>query len=394
MSDEGQVKTRRQTTEDRGQTGWASRVPRPASVICRLSSVVCRLSSVVWLLAAGGCSEEQGSGLGKDFSYDLAEFRKVDPSLVRYAEAGKIEPGLKEPRGLAVDANDRIYVAGDQAVAVFGPDPTPLPLREGVGGGSGRGAGPGANPRPLAPAGAGDLSLKGRGVIQVGAPPRCLAVAADGTLYVGMKDHIEVFAPTGERRAAWPSLGEKAVLTSVAVSDENVFAADAGNRAVVRYDLSGNVLGLIGKRDEARNIPGFVIPSPHFDLALGRDGLLWVTNPGRHRLQAFTVDRGDLEASWGKAAVGIEGFSGCCNPTDFAFLPDGSFVTSEKGIPRVKVYSHEGKLEAVVAPPDAFDKDVVGLDLATDSKGRVLVLDPAAKCVRVFVKKGTTEKNP
>ncbi|MBM4040712.1 MAG: hypothetical protein FJ290_19585 [Planctomycetes bacterium] len=299
-----------------------------------------------------GCSQEEGSGLGKDFTYDLTEHRKVAPELIGYEEAAAIEPGLKEPRGIAVDAEDRLYVAGDELVVVFN--------KEG----------------------------KREGEVKVGAAPRCLAVAADGTLYVAMRDHVAAFDAKGERKAAWASLGEKALITSIAVGGEKgVFVADAGNRVVVHYDLAGKQAGLIGKKDAARNIPALHIPSPHFDLAMGRDGLLWVVNPGRQNLQAFTPDRGDLEASWGKPSPAIAGFSGCCNPTDIAVLPDGRFVTAEKGIPRVKVYSADGKFECVVAAPDRFDKDVVGLDLAADSKGRVLVLDPQARKVRVFVRK-------
>jgi hypothetical protein len=295
-------------------------------------------------------SRQQASGLGKDFTYDLTEFRKVDPKLIEYDEAGTIETGLREPRGLAVDAQDKVYVAGDEAVLVFGSGGTR------------------------------------QAELAVGGQPRCLAVAADGTLYVGMKDHVEVFDPKGARKAAWKSLGEKAVLTSIAASEGNVFVADAGNRVAVRYDPSGKPLGLIGKKDEKRNVPGFIIPSPHFDLAMGREGLLWVVNPGRHKLQAYTAD-GDLEASWGKPSPAIEGFSGCCNPTDFALLPDGRFVTSEKVLPRVKVYTAEGHFECVVAGPDQFSKQAEGLDLAVDSKGRILVLDPAAKKVRIFTRK-------
>lgn len=306
-------------------------------------------------LALIGCSRDEPSGLGKDFSYDLAELRKVDPKLIQYDEAAAIEPGMKELRGLAVDAAGKLYVAGDQAIVVF------------------------------------DKAGARGAEITLAAPPRCLAVAADGTLYVAMKEHVEVHDSKGKRRAAWKSLGEKAIVTSIAVADDAVFVADAGNRVVVRYNLAGNVLGLIGKKDEARNVPGFIIPSAHFDLAMGREGLLWVVNPGRHKLEAYTAG-GDLELSWGKPSTAIAGFSGCCNPTDIAILPDGRFVTSEKGIPRVKVYSAQGEFECVVAAPDRFEKDVVGLDLAVDSKGRIFVLDPAAGKVRVFVRKTAETK--
>ena len=91
-------------------------------------------------------------------------------------------------------------------------------------------------------------------------------------------------------------------------------------------------------------------------------------------------------------------FFGCCNPAHFAILPDGRFVTSEKGIPRIKVYSAQGQFECVVAGPEqlavdsrqlsdprlAADKRV--FDVAVDSRGRVLVLDPQARSVRVYVR--------
>ena len=63
-----------------------------------------------------------------------------------------------------------------------------------------------------------------------------------------------------------------------------MFVADAGRRIVVRYDLEGNFVNEIGRKDEKRNIDGFVIPSPYFDIAVAKDGLLRVVNPGEHRI--------------------------------------------------------------------------------------------------------------
>jgi hypothetical protein len=83
----------------------------------------------------------------------------------------------------------------------------------------------------------------------------------------------------------------------------------------------------------------------------------------------------------------LDGFCGCCNPSHLALTPDGKFITSEKGLPRVKVYDRAGRFECVVAGPDRFARDTVGLDVAVDSTGRILVLDPAAGAVRVFEKR-------
>jgi sugar lactone lactonase YvrE len=131
---------------------------------------------------------------------------------------------------------------------------------------------------------------------------------------------------------------------------------------------------------------GFIVPSPYFDVAVAGKDRLWIVNPGRRRVESYTFD-GRILAHWGKASPKIEGLCGCCNPTHIALLPDGRLVTSEKGLPRVKVYSADGELLSVVAPPAAFADAAAGLDVAADSQGRVYVLDPIARKVRVFVRK-------
>jgi hypothetical protein len=121
-------------------------------------------------------------------------------------------------------------------------------------------------------------------------------------------------------------------------------------------------------------------------VAIDPDGFLWVANTGRHSLENYT-EEGDLRSSWGEFSMEIEGFCGCCNPSHFVILDDGSFVTSEKGIARVKVYNRLGNVVSVVAGPDQFAEGTVGLDLAKDSSQRIYVLDPQKKAVRIFAKK-------
>jgi len=116
------------------------------------------------------------------------------------------------------------------------------------------------------------------------------------------------------------------------------------------------------------------------------DGFLWAANTGRHSLENYTLD-GDFRSSWGESGMEIQGFSGCCNPSHFVILEDGSFVTSEKGLPRVKLYNRIGDLISVVAPTERFLEGTVGLDLAVDSAQKIYVLDPLQKLVRIFAKK-------
>jgi hypothetical protein len=339
--------------------------------IILVAVVVCFVS--LWRVDTSG---DAGNRLPERFAYDLDAYKTTDPALLISTPRGEIPVPMNESRAVAVGPEDRIYVAGDRKIAVFNADGTP------------------------------------HSEIALEAEPRCLAVAGGGEfpgrIFVGMEDHVELFRPDGSRDAVWPSLGEKALLTSIALAESagesDVFLADAGNRVVMRLDPSGQVIGRIGSRDPKLNTARFIVPSPYFDVAVAQDGLLRVANPGMHRIEAYTFD-GDYEQplTWGKASLEIAGFCGCCNPANFALLPDGRFVTAEKGIPRVKVYSAAGEFVGVVADPQTLaptptiteetreEHHLPVVDVAADGRGRVLVLDPAARRVRIFEIRETPE---
>ncbi len=298
------------------------------------------------------------------FSLDLKDKFSVDPSLIRFTQTAEIAAGLEEVRALAVGPENRIYVAGDRAIAIFQPDGTPHT----------------------------DIAVKGQ--------PRCLAVGGNGwkdpgSLYVGTDQGIEVFSPNGEALDAWPAVSDKSRITSIAIAKESVYAADAGEKVVLRYSPEGELVGRIGRPDPEREMPGFIIPSHSFDVAIGPDDELYAVNPGARRVQSYTPD-GELDSFWGTSNASIEGFFGCCNPAHLAVLPDGRFVTSEKGIPRIKIYTPLGEFDSVVAGPTelGLHETAAGdartskanriYDIATDRLGHVLVLDPVGRCVRVF----------
>jgi DNA-binding beta-propeller fold protein YncE len=320
----------------------------------------------IWRMDRWG---DRGSGVAESFPYDIERYRKIDPAVMLYDETGAIAIGTGQPCALAVDAADRIYVAADGAIQVFERDGK---LRSTV-------------------------PLKGK--------PYCLAVAGPnhavpGRIYVGIGPRIEVLDGQGKGVTGWRLPGEQARPTSIALAAKDVFVADFAGQIVLRFDTSGRLLGRIGQADRSRGVAGLAMPSPFCDVAVAEDGLLWVANPAALRLQAYTFD-GKLEMFWGDSSSAIDGFFGCCNPAHFAILPDGDFVTAEKGLLRVKVYSPHGTFVGVVAGPEQLDspgvapgegrtdREYKAVDVAADSRGRVLVLDMAAGKVRVFERKRT-----
>ena len=281
---------------------------------------------------------------GESLEYSIEDYRKVDPALVKYRELEPIVPAIGKIAALAVGEDGRIYIGGENAIGIVGGETVP-----------------------------------------VSGTPSCLAVDEQGNLFAGMRDHVEMISPNGDVDV-WDSPGEKALLTSIAVDIWYVYAADAGSRRIWRYDRRnphGKPLE-IGKKDWANGVRGFYVPSPFFDVAISRaDGSLWAVNPGYHALENYRPDGMPL-SSWDASGMNIEGFSGCCNPSHFALLPDGAFVTAEKGLPRVKIHNLDGSLRCVVAVPDQFDDGVTGLDVAVGDEGKIYVLDPSRNQVRIF----------
>lgn len=293
--------------------------------------------------------ENAAKNQGNPYAYDIEKFRRIDPSLLHFSEAGHIPIEMSRPSGLAVGTDDRIYVAGDESVTVFN--------RDGF----------------------------GRSTIPIGGPVYCLAPDKNGELFVAMNDHVAVFGQDGKRKADWDTPGEGALFTSIALAENFVFVGDAGNRVIWKFDKTGTLQQRIGGRNESNDFAGFVIPSAYFDVVVDSDGFLWAANTARHSLVNFTLD-GAFRTSWGHYSWELDGFCGCCNPTNFLVLEDGSFVTSEKGIPRIKIYNQLGELVSVVAGPDQFVEGTAGLALAVDSEQRILVLDPMQKRVRIFTR--------
>ena len=305
----------------------------------------------------------QSGPVPEEYVYDIHSLALIEPDQIIYHEAaGPIATGLKTAAGLDVDKQKRIYVVGEGRLVILDP------------------------------------AADGPREVELSGEATCIKVGED-RIYAGLHDHIEVLTPEGAVLQVWDAPAAGAWLSSVAARGEDVFAADAQNKVVWHFDMRGNVIKAIGRKDSERNIPGFLVPNPHFEVAVVPDGLLRVVDPGRHRVEAYTFD-GDLEWYWGSPGVGLEGFSGCCNPIALAILPDGGFITGEKGLVRVKEYDAEGRYAGVVAGPDQLgwseplkvctspeECRANSVDVAVDGDGVVYVLDCVKGVVHRYEKK-------
>lgn len=304
--------------------------------------------------------------LPPEYTYNIDEYTKIDPALIAYQSVGEpIALDFESPRAIEVGDDGRIFVAGDKKIASYHPDKGLLDTYE------------------------------------LQAEPACILETVSGVLAVGVGNKILIIEQMEKEVHSYTIPADNALITSVAIDNTNVFAADAVNKLVWRLDWHGKVIGKIGEKNPDQNIPGFVIPSPYFDILMAPDGLLRVVNPGRHVIAAFTVD-GHREWDWGTASMGVEGFSGCCNPVAMAILPDGGFVTAEKGLVRVKTYNADGEFVNVVAGPEQLewkgpikvcdtpaDCGSNSFDVAADADGRIYVLDMGHRVIRIFEKKAT-----
>lgn len=306
--------------------------------------------TIVIIIGKDFIGKKAGKNIENPYEYNVDEYRKVDSTSILYRETKTFAVDALDPKGIAVSGQQIIVVAGKMLLK---------------------------------------YDYSGKEIFRKELPDsaECLAVAANNEIWVGTRHSVALFDQGGTLLKRWNSFGDRSVITSLAVSGEDIYVADAGNRIVYQCNSNGQVLLRIGEKDEQKGIPGYVIPSPYFDLALDDSGYLWVVNPGRHSFENYNAD-GSLRTSWGVTSFKIEGFSGCCNPAHMAIMNDNSFITSEKGMPRIKLYDQHGVFKGVVASPDMFNSDSsVAPDVTVDAEQRVIALDFERKQVRIFEKK-------
>ena len=303
---------------------------------------------IIAVVALDFNASKSGKQPANPYEYNVDQFSKIDTSLILYKEIRDFAISYSEPTGICFYDN-QIFVVGDQKMQIIGSS--------------------------------GKL-LKEVGFDQ---KPTCVYVSPKN-IFIGFRKSLAVLNLDCVKIADWSSFSDSTVITSIAEKSGIIFVADAGKRIIRKFSPDGKPQGTIEGKSGNDQIHGFIIPSPYFELAFNSDGELWVVNPGKHALENYTVE-GKLRSWWEASSIEIEGFSGCCNPVYFAFLPDGSFVTSEKGMVRIKTYKPSGEFSGVVAAPSKFNENSQAPDLAVDNQGNIYALDLDKKMLRFFVKK-------
>jgi len=302
---------------------------------------------IVAVIAGDFARNKPGKRPSSLYLYDISGVKEVAEEQIIYRETRNFRLKMEEPKGISF-FDHRLFVVGDHNLQIIG--------------------------------------MQGNLVLDAPLTKMPISVTANPDyIFVTTQNSVLQLDHSGNIVHEWNDFYPNSLLSSVSVFEDKVFVADAGRRSVSRFDLTGKKeLEFEGKAtDDA--LHGFIVPSGNFDLAVNEFGDLWVVNPGKHALENYTFD-GNLRGYWTANFSDVKGFSGCCNPSHIAFLPGGNFITSEKGIIRIKEYKPSGEFVGVVAAPSKFIEEGKVPDITADNDGRIYACDPDKKAIRVFEK--------
>ncbi len=198
------------------------------------------------------------------------------------------------------------------------------------------------------------------------------------TVFASTMEMILVIGRNGRIEDEWGPFEDKSFITSVTSNHNRVAYADAGNKMIVILDKEGRVEKIVGQGDGQ-----FILPSPYFDVALDENNL-YVANTGHRRIETRSLE-GRLLSSFGEPGMAPGAFCGCCNPAHFIITPEG-FITSEKGINRIKILGKSGEFIEFVTSRNKFVPSIP-LDLASSDGNTIYAANPADSKLYVFTRK-------
>ena len=224
--------------------------------------------------------------------------------------------------------------------------------------------------------------------------PKGLAVGPDGRIYVAEAGahRVTVFNPDGTINATWGRQGngdgefQEPWGITVSPSGE-VYVADTWNHRIQKFDADGRLLikwGELADTKGAVNQKQGSFWGPR-DLALGPDGLLYVTDTGNKRVEVFEPDGKFVRAFGGEGSEpGL-----FREPVGLAF--DGStLLVADTWNGRVQRFDPNGRPLGQI-PVSAWEGQSVTNKpyLVADPGGRLLISAPDRGTVQVLGPDGT-----
>jgi hypothetical protein len=304
------------------------------------------LGVIAVVVIADYLSTRPGKRPPNPFAFDISEYESADESQISHRETRQIKITDAEAVHIA-SLNKQIYLLTTDYLQVITPQ--------------------GQEVRSFA----------------LEQTPNSLFVSSDSVIVIAFKNSLASFTPEGDLLYRSDAAPDNATFTSVVVADKLVFVADADNKQVLVYNRNLEYVESFKGESGVSALHGFILPSLHFDMAVNHDNELWVVNPGLHSIQNYSYD-GRFRRQWGQPSFEPDGFSGCCNPSYITFLPDGRFVTSEKGLVRIKIYKESGIIESIVAPPEVFKNGLKAPAIANLDDDIVVALDFDKNMIRIF----------
>lgn len=191
--------------------------------------------------------------------------------------------------------------------------------------------------------------------------------------------------PIGSIGTEGTGAGELNTPHGLAISpDGYIFVADSVNNRIQKFDKNGNLLGAWGKYANAQegDAPGGTMNEP-WDIAIGKDGSIFVADTFNHRIQKLTAD-GEFVKMWGIFAQGSdpESFWG---PRGIAVDNQGNVLVTDTGNKRILVFDQDlnfiTQFGGTGFEAGEFDEPV---GIAISKNGLVAVADTWNRRVQVF----------
>jgi DNA-binding beta-propeller fold protein YncE len=231
--------------------------------------------------------------------------------------------------------------------------------------------------------------------------PADLAQDPGGNFYVVDQGNgrVNKYGPDGAFVLSWGELGEDEGefklesptlgASGIVATREHVWVADTWNHRVQQFRPNGAFVRAWGvfvdtggdPGDGRRNPAGFYGPR---GIALGPDGLLYITDTGNKRVVVYTQE-GAYVRQWGS---GGDGRAQLDEPVGVAVDRRGAVYVADARNDRVQVFDPRGRLLRSWRVDTWEDADRLEPYLDLDEAGNVYLTDPVARSVVVYSPRG------